>query len=208
MINKRFKKSEYVIGIDEVGRGPLAGSVVVCALALNKNSLFMVRRSRLILRDSKKLTSLQREKWFDWIKENKIPYAVASISPKIIDKINISNAANLAAQKAFDKLTKNLKLKTKNCKVFLDGGLHIKKSIVSALFKTVVKGDEKISAISLASIVAKVTRDRKMEKLHKKYLKYGFDQHKGYGTKRHFRAIKKNGICILHRKTFLKNLQK
>jgi len=216
VINKRFKKSEYVVGIDEVGRGPLAGPVVVCAFALNKSSLFMVRRSGLILRDSKKLTSLQREKWFSWIKENKIPYAVASISPKIIDKINISNAANLAAQKAFDKLTKNLKLhayrqagKTKNYKVFLDGGLYLGKSQTKNYkLKTVIRGDEKIPAISLASIIAKVTRDRKMEQLHKKYSYYGFNKHKGYGTKKHFCAIKKNGICILHRKTFLKNLRK
>lgn len=207
MINKRFKKSEYVVGIDEVGRGPLAGPVVVCALALNKSSLFMVRRSGLILKDSKKLTSLQREKWLGWIKENKISYAVASISPKIIDKINISNAANLAAEKSFNQLVKKVKLTTKNCKVFLDGGLHIKKSTVqSSKFKVIIKGDEKIPAISLASIVAKVTRDSKMKQLHKEYSHYGFDQHKGYGTKRHFRAIRKNGICILHRKTFLKNL--
>jgi ribonuclease HII len=207
VINKKAKKSKYIIGIDEVGRGPLAGPVVVCALALDKNALFLVRRSGLILRDSKKLTPLQREKWLIWIKENKIPYAVASISPRTIDKINISNAANLAAEKSFNQLVKKLKVVTKNCRVFLDGGLYLGKSqIKNYQLKTVIRGDEKIPAISLASIVAKVIRDKKMEQLHKKYFRYGFDKHKGYGTKRHFCAIKKNGICILHRKTFLKNL--
>lgn len=167
----------------------------------------MVRRLSLILRDSKKLSPQQREKWFAWIKKNKVPYVVASISQRTIDKINISNAANLAATEAFEKLAKKLKLTTKNCKVYLDGGLYIKRSKVQDLrFKTVIRGDEKIPAISLASIVAKIIRDKNMKQLHKKYPRYGFDQHKGYGTKSHFRAIKKNGICILHRKTFLKNL--
>lgn len=239
MINKKSKKPKYIIGIDEVGRGPLAGPVVVAALALpqnsclsgrqaklriknaelrttekSKNSEFLILHSKLAkLRDSKKLSPQQREKWFDWVKENKILYAVASVSPRIIDKINISNAANLAAQNALERLIKNAvpagrqaKLRIKNCKVFLDGGLYLKRSKIQDLrFKTVIRGDEKIPAISLASIVAKVTRDKKMKEFHKKYPRYGFDKHKGYGTKYHIRAIKRNGVSKIHRKSFLKN---
>lgn len=206
-MRERKSKIKYTIGIDEVGRGPLAGPVAVCALALNKNSSkslsFIVRRSGLPLRDSKKLSSLQREKWFDWIKENKIPYAVCLVSPKIIDKINISKAANLAANKAFKRLIKNSELKIKNYKVFLDGGLYLNKSKPA---KTIIKGDEKIKAITLASIVAKVSRDELMEKLSKKYPKYLFHKNKGYGTKAHFKSIRKFGRCKIHRKSFLKNL--
>ena len=211
MINKKSKKPKYIIGLDEVGRGPLAGPVTVAAVALKVNSKFKIQNSKFKLRDSKRLSPQKREKWFDWIKENKIPYAVASVSPKIIDKINVSKAANLAVTRAFQKLTKNYEVKAKSCKVYLDGGLHLKTiyPIPHTLSpRTVIRGDEKIKAVMLASIVAKVTRDRKMRQLHKKYPYYGFAQHKGYGTKKHFRVIKKNGICVLHRKTFLKNLYK
>jgi len=206
------QKAKMIIGIDEVGRGALSGPVAVAAAVIPKNSKFPPQRgeaAKLKLRDSKRLTPLQREKWFKWIKQNKIPYALASISPKTIDKINISNAANLAAQKAFSKLTKNYKLKTKNCRVFLDGGLYLKNlkpNTQNLKPKTIIKGDEKIKAIMLASIIAKITRDKKMKQLHKKYPRYGFNQHKGYGTKKHLKAIKKNGPCKIHRRSFLKKI--
>ena len=204
-------KAKMIIGIDEVGRGALAGPVTVAAVLLPQNSGLKIKNSKLPLRDSKRLTLRQRKKWFNWIKENNVSYAVASVSPKIIDEINISKAANRAATNAFKKLAKNLKLKTKNCRVFLDGGLYLNKKLLNSIFyilnsRTIIRGDEKIKAIMLASIVAKVTRDKRMKELHKKYPHYGFCQHKGYGTKKHFRAIKKNGVCRIHRKTFLKNL--
>jgi len=212
----RDKKSKikHTIGIDEVGRGPLAGPVAVCALALNKKSSLIAYSSKLPLRDSKKMMPRQREKWFNWIKENKVPYAVCLVSPKTIDKINISNAANLAAARAFERLIKNTELKIKNCKIYLDGGLYLNKSKIiptrsgqkSKLAKTIIRGDEKIKAIMLASIVAKVNRDKLMKKLSKKYPKYSFHKNKGYGTKAHFKSIKKFGPCKIHRRTFLKSL--
>lgn len=203
------KKEKYIIGIDEVGRGALAGKIFVAAVALRKNLKLKVWN--LKLRDSKKLTPKQREAWLDYIKAEKIYYALASVPPKAIDKINISKAANLAAGKAFALLIKNSGLKTKNYKVYLDGGLHLAKNPNSQfpIFKTqtIIKGDEKIPAISLASIVAKVSRDNEMIKLHKKYPKYKFHKHKGYGTKEHFKAIKKYGPSKIHRLTFLKKVR-
>jgi len=209
------KKSKYIIGIDEVGRGALAGNVTVAAVLLPRksqipnpklqtNSKFKILNSKLKLRDSKKLTPKQREIWFEYLKnELRLPYAVASVSPKIIDKINISKAANLAAGKAFSLLIKNSGLRIKNCEVFLDGGLYIQ----NLKFKIIIRGDEKIPAISLASIIAKVSRDRQMINLHKKYPKYGFEKHKGYGTKKHFKAIRKHGPSKIHRLTFLKKMR-
>ena len=210
-----LKKSKYIIGIDEVGRGALAGNVTVAAVLLPRksqipnyklqtNSKFKILNSKLKLRDSKKLTPKQREIWFEYLKnELRLPYAVASVSPKIIDKINISKAANLAAGKAFSLLIKNSGLRIKNCEVFLDGGLYIQ----NLKFKIIIRGDEKIPAISLASIIAKVSRDRQMINLHKKYPKYGFEKHKGYGTKKHFKAIRKYGPSKIHRLTFLKKMR-
>lgn len=222
---------KYIIGIDEVGRGPLAGPVTVAAVAATVNLKFRIKNLELnlrksdfqkltinnsdrksdfpILKDSKRLTPKQREIWFNCIKKHpKIFYAIASVSPKVIDRINISNAANLAAARALNKLlaTSHLGLATRK-NIFLDGGLYIKtKTLMANGYtlnpRTIIKGDEKIPAISLASIVAKVTRDRMMRKLHKKYPKYGFDRHKGYGTKKHFKMIRKYGLSPIHRKSF------
>lgn len=225
-----MKKSKYVIGIDEVGRGALAGPVVVAAVVAAVNHKFEIRNPKQIInlksktskgvKDSKKLTPKQREIWFDFIKKQRIPYAAASVPPKIIDKINISNAANLAAARAFQKLTKNYNLKNKTCKIFLDGGLYLPKSLNSKFparlrqktkslaggyilnSHTIIKGDEKIPAIALASIVAKVNRDRYMKKLHKKYPQYDFMNNVGYGTKKHIKALKKFGHSPIHRKSF------
>ena len=201
---------KYVIGIDEVGRGALAGPVTVAALALPRKFIHFIRqlaeadkskKLKTPLRDSKKLSSKQREVWFDFIKKQKIPYAIASVSPKIIDKINISNAANLAASRALKKLlTNNRQLITNNCEIFLDGGLYVKNFKLKT--KTIIKGDEKIPAISLASIVAKVSRDKYMRNLHKKYPRYDFINNVGYGTKKHMKAIKKYGLSFVHRRTF------
>ena len=235
-MSKKFKKSSrnrrnYIIGIDEVGRGALAGPVTVVALALQTN----IRTSQVHktcdvpkLKDSKKLSSKQREEWFKWIKKhtNKLEnvsmfYAVESVSPKIIDKINISQAANLAATSALKALIKNYKLRIQNCKVYLDGGLYLRalrienrelrsdnkikncnsqSSILNS--QTIIKGDEKIPAIALASIVAKVHRDKLMKRLHKKYPRYDFINNVGYGVKKHIKAIKKYGLSPIHRKSF------
>lgn len=197
-------KLKYIIGIDEVGRGPLAGPVTVAAVSVPRGSSFKIHDLRL--RDSKKLSARQREIWFDYIKKNKkIFYAIANVSPKIIDKINISQAANLAATRALKKLLMKQKLPRNKIKIFLDGGLKIKEPL-STFYnpRTIIKGDEKIPAIAMASIVAKVTRDKKMARLHKKYPRYGFDKHKGYGTKKHIKALKKHGLSDIHRQTFSK----
>ena len=209
------KRIKYIIGIDEVGRGPLAGPVVVAALAVPtklriKNAELRKNFKSAKLRDSKKLSLKQREIWFEYVKKHpKIFYAIASVSPKVIDKINISNAANLAATRAFQKLVNSYaiasvltKNNNVNVKIFLDGGLYLNKKYPRLSASTIIKGDEKIPVISFASIVAKVTRDRMMRKLHKKYPQYGFDKHKGYGTKKHFKAIRKHGLSPIHRKSF------
>ncbi|MBI5306363.1 ribonuclease HII [Candidatus Wolfebacteria bacterium] len=202
-------EKKFIIGIDEVGRGALAGPVVVAALALPKK--FKIDKKLLNLKlpklkDSKKLSPRQREIWFKWIKEQKLNYVVASVPPKIIDKINISNAANLAATRSVKKLTKSYKLKAKNYRVYLDGGLYLKNLKPKTLHlksKTIIKGDEKIPAISLASIVAKVHRDKLMKKLHEKYPRYDFINNVGYGVKKHIKAIKKFGFSKIHRKSFV-----
>jgi len=226
-----MKKLRYIIGIDEVGRGALAGPVVVAVVILSKNFQTKIRVNPLLknknprqsasisiikLRDSKKLTPRQREIWFEYIKTHpRIFYATANVSPKIIDKINISNAANLAATRALLKLLNNnaialLLSKKQKMKVFLDGGLYINKPTTdnsrlttkNCKIKTIIKGDEKIPAIMLASIIAKVSRDRLMKKLHGKYPRYDFINNVGYGTKKHLRAIKKYGRLLIHRKSF------
>lgn len=183
---------KYVIGLDEVGRGSLAGPVTVAAVALPKIKLKK-------LKDSKKLSPEQREIWAKWIKNN-LDYAVASVSPEKIDKLNITKAANLAAFKAYKKLTRS-NARYFSSKVLLDGGLYINGKNDA---KTIIKGDEKFNCIKLASIIAKVTRDNFMKKLHKKYPLYGFNEHKGYGTKRHLVAIVTRGPSVAHRLTFIK----
>lgn len=208
------KKIKYLIGIDEVGRGPLAGPVTVAAVILPKNyqlSIFNFQKiSGVKLKDSKKLSVKQREKWRDFIIKQKIPFAITNVSPKIIDKINVSRAANLAASRAFSKLVKNHKLDNKNYSVFLDGGLYLNSPRDSRfiIHNSIIRGDEKIPAISLASIIAKVNRDKLMKRMHQKYPQYDFINNVGYGTKKHFKAIKKLGISSIHRRSFLKKLKK
>lgn len=209
----------YIIGVDEVGRGALAGPVVVAAAMMPKGwkprrlrvgaptSDARVRASEL--RDSKKLTANQRGKWNEYIRNHpKIFYALARVYPHGIERMNISNAANLAAKRAYRRLSQISNLKSKNYNIFLDGGLYLgsnkeqrAKSKWNA--KTVVRGDQKFTAIKLASIIAKVHRDKYMVRLSKKYPHYGFEIHKGYGTRHHFNMIRKFGPSSAHRLTFL-----
>ena len=197
----------FIIGIDEVGRGALAGPVVVAAVIIPRTLRF--RRRRLgQLRDSKRLTPKRREMWFDYLSEHpKISYAIARTSPGIVDRVNVTEAANLAAARAFMKLVSNFRSAERRTisKVYLDGGLYIRKKPLTTGYKlqTIIKGDEKINAVKLASIVAKVSRDNYMIRLHKKCSVYSFHKHKGYGTKRHKKAIKKHGSSEFHRLTFL-----
>jgi len=216
--SKRRASPNYIIGIDEVGRGALAGPVVVAAVAVPRG-LRIMNYEFGKLKDSKKLTPKRREKWFDFFRAHlKIDYAVARVYPRAIEKMNISKAANLAALRAFRRLVSSIKCQVSSYDVFLDGGLFLGNNVnirenprknprlsARTTVKTVVRGDEKIKAISAASIVAKVSRDKGMCHLAKKYPQYGFEIHKGYGTKKHFAAIRKHGPSEVHRLTFLRN---
>ena len=195
---------KYIIGIDEVGRGPLAGPVTVVALALPR--ALRIKNNELgELKDSKKLSAKRREKWETIVINNPtIFYETASVYPKMIDRINISKAANLAATRAVTKLISNYQFLISNLRIYLDGGLYLNQRSLNA--RTIVRGDEKFTCIKLASIMAKVKRDRAMKRNNKKYPAYGFDDHKGYGTKKHILALKKHGMSPIHRKTFLKFL--
>lgn len=191
-----MKSIKYIIGIDEVGRGPIAGPVTVGAVLLPAKSSWGDFAG---LRDSKKLTEPGREAWFAHIKDAGITHAVSSVSERVIDEKGIAYAIRLALSRSLRKLGAN----PKDAHILLDGGLRAPEEYVNQ--ETIVKGDEKEYAIALASIVAKVTRDRYMVRAAKRHSKYVFDQHKGYGTKLHYEAIKKHGLCPLHRRSFLKD---
>lgn len=201
----------YLIGIDEVGRGPLAGPVTVCAVLVQRDfSLTQFARSiHLPLRDSKKISEKERELWFKEIKkEKRIKYKIVSISPQRIDRMNISKTANCAAGMSIKKLSKDWFKNVQNARIYLDGGLFLSKKDLEKIRakhipKMIIKGDEKIPAISIASIIAKVTRDAYMKRLHQKYPKYDFKTHKGYGTRAHRIAIRNNGLTPHHRKSFI-----
>ena len=188
------------MGIDEAGRGPLAGPVMVGAVAANVK--FKNRNVKFLkgIKDSKRLSAKKREEWFKKIKNNpKLKYSVVSISHSIIDKKGISYALHLAVERCIN----NLKIENQKLKILLDGSLYAPKEYKQ---KTIIKGDEKIPVISAASIIAKVTRDRQMVRLAKKYPLYGFNVHKGYGTLFHRKMLKKHGFSKIHRKTFCTRL--
>jgi ribonuclease HII len=220
---------KYIIGIDEAGRGPLAGPVAVGVCLVSAE---MTRKSLLAqvarfakseseksglkkLNDSKKLSVEKREMWFAQMcemqkvkdkteKSKAFDFSVTLISNKIIDKRGLSFAIKKAMSDSLKKLQQTVHFKPSECLVLLDGGLRAPAEFIFQ--KTIIKGDEKEFAISLASIAAKVTRDAHMRKLAKKYPKYSFEIHKGYGTSKHIAAIKKEGITPTHRRSFLKNI--
>ncbi len=206
-------KFKYLIGIDEVGRGPLAGPVAVCALCicqnknLNNKTKFAGANFRNF-KDSKKLSHNQRVEWLEKInlekKKGNILYKVSFESNKIIDKKGLTFAIKNALGKSLNSLNLSAQagINSKECLVLLDGGLRAPAEYTNQ--KTITKGDEKELAIALASIVAKVTRDDLMVKLALKYPGYGLEKHKGYGTRDHYKAIKSQGISAIHRKSFLK----
>ena len=193
---------QMIIGIDEAGRGPLAGpvavGVVMIPVGFNKGFFKGIQ-------DSKKLTASERELWFaqatEARKSGELDFSVSLISEKIIDRHGISYAIRLGIMRCLVAL--NI---SEDSQIFLDGGIKAPERFTHQL--TVIKGDEKIPVISLASIMAKVTRDRKMVRLSKKFPKYGFQIHKGYGTLKHRKALQKYGPIEAHRKSFIKNLTK
>jgi ribonuclease HII len=203
--NRKIVKKAFTItiGVDEVGRGPLAGPVTVGAFYFKKP---IPKKELAGLRDSKKLSEAQRDAWFKkitaWKKEGTAMYAVSFVSAQTIDRKGIM----FAIQHALNSSLKKLSVHPKKVTVLLDGGLHAPKEYVHQT--TIIKGDEKEITIALASIASKVLRDRRLKKLATVFPKYGFEVHKGYGTKKHIQAIKKYGLSIEHRKTFLKKYTK
>jgi len=228
--------TDFVIGIDEAGRGPLAGPVVASAVLLkNKNLLdekYEIKELDLI-RDSKTLSAKQREKIFDFIHEH-FHVGVGICNHETIDRINILEASFLAMKEAINSLAReitNYKLPARNASHSDSGGqipnkkqklkLEIQNSIIlvdgnkaipncSYRQEAVIGGDGIVKSISAASIVAKVSRDKIMLEAHEKYPEYGFDKHKGYGTKLHMEKIRECGPCKIHRKSFepMKSLAK
>mgnify|MGYP004529381675 FL=1 len=180
----------YICGIDEAGRGPLAGPVVAAAAVLPKDCQI------LYLNDSKKLSEKKRDLLFDEIKEKAVTYGVGIVSPQVIDEINILQATYEAMRQAISqlKVTPEILL---NDAVTIPG--------VDIMQVPIIKGDAKSVSIAAASILAKVTRDRMMAEYDQIYPEYGFAKHKGYGTAAHIAALKEYGPCPIHRRTFIKN---
>lgn len=190
--NELIKKGyKLIAGVDEAGRGPLAGPVYAAAVILPED----VRIDGI--NDSKKLSEKKREELFEKITAQAVSYCIYSVDEKIIDEVNILNATHQAMNGAVDGLD------IKPDYVIIDGN-SIKGMEIP--HETIVKGDAKSISIAAASILAKVSRDRYITEISEKYPEYGFEKHKGYGTKAHYEAIEKYGICDIHRKTFLKKI--
>lgn len=195
----------YTIGIDEVGRGPVAGPVVVCACAIKKGTEVLHLFPHGELRDSKKLSEKMRlaliKQIQPLINDGTIIFGIGEVSAEKIDETGLSPAIKEALASALYKVhSQGVK---NDSFIFLDGSLHADKCYTQ---ETVVKGDEKIKEIALASIIAKVYRDTLMKKIANAFPQYGFESHVGYGTQAHYEAIKAYGLTPLHRRSFLKNL--
>ena len=188
-LNKRG--GALVAGVDEAGRGPLAGPVFAAAVILSDDTVIEG------INDSKKLSEKKRDELYDVIKEKALAYSVCAVSKARIDEINILQATFQAMRGAIDRLD------IKPEYVLIDGN---KSPGLALPHETVVKGDSKSMSIAAASILAKVSRDRYMLKMAEKYPGYGFEKHKGYGTKAHYEAIKELGVSEIHRRSFLKNI--
>ena len=182
---------KYVCGIDEAGRGPLAGPVVVASVILPKDSMIEG------VNDSKKVTESRREKLYDIILDEAISYGIGIIHQEEIDEINILQATKKGLHEAVQKMD------IKPNVILVDALTGI--DTLGIPYKSIIKGDAKSYSIAAASIIAKATRDRIMREWDKIYPEYGFAGHKGYGTAKHIEAIKKYGLTPIHRKTFCKN---
>ena len=193
-------KGLYIVGVDEAGRGPLAGPVSVGVAVVPKGFKWNIIQG---VNDSKKLSEKKRVEIFEIAKvlkkENKINYAVSLVGASVIDRIGISKAVALGISRSL----KRLELNPLKVEVLLDGLLHAPSEYRNQ--KTIIKGDSKEKVIGLASILAKVTRDKHMIRVASTYNKYDFHIHKGYGTKSHRTKIAKYGLSKIHRKSFCKN---
>lgn len=187
-----YQKGFHTIcGIDEAGRGPLAGPVVVAGAIMPEDSMIEG------VNDSKKVSEKKREKLYDVIIEEAISYSVAIIGQDVIDDINILNATKAGVTSVVEGLDKKPDL------IVVDALTHINTKGIP--YESIIKGDAKCYNIAAASILAKVTRDRIMRQWDEIYPQYGFAQHKGYGTAQHIAAIKEYGLCPIHRRSFTKN---
>lgn len=198
------KRKGYVVGIDEAGRGPLAGPVSVAAIAIREDFYAPLMRDFKKVRDSKQLSENLREEWLVKIKKYKkgiILHSVSLVGNTFIDERGIVKAVSTALSRSLKKLD----VPAHKCRVLLDGSLTAPKEFLNQ--KTIIRGDETERIIAMASIVAKVHRDRHMKRKGKEFPKYGFDVHKGYGTENHIRKIKKHGLSLIHRRSFLKGLK-
>lgn len=177
----------YIAGVDEAGRGPLAGPVFAAAVIMDEDKYLPD------IKDSKKLSEKKREQLFDYITQNAVAFAVCSVDEKMIDEINILNATFRAMAGAVGRL------RFKPDYVLIDGN---QSKGMAYPHECVVKGDAQVACIAAASILAKVSRDRFLRECDSRYPEYGFAKHKGYGTKAHIQAIREFGLCPIHRKTF------
>lgn len=189
-IDKSYFKEgyNYICGIDEAGRGPLAGPVVVAAVIMPKDSMIEG------VNDSKKVSEKKREKLYELIIEEAISYSVGIVDQNEIDRINILNATKAGLTEA----VRTLKVKPEL--ILVDALTNI--DTCGVPYQSIIKGDAKSYSIAAASIIAKVTRDRIMREWDKVYPQYGFEKHKGYGTAAHIAAIKECGLCPIHRRSF------
>lgn len=217
MNHDKRKYKRWIIGIDEVGRGPLAGPLTVAAVVAPVISNFQFPRLRTAsdgqaiskqipkfkyfkdIKDSKKLSPAKREEWDKKIRD-RYQIAIASVGPAVIDRIGISKAARIAVARCLKKITKRYTLNAIRSAIVLDGGLFAPKTYLHQ--ETIIKGDERHPVIAAASIVAKVHRDRLMRRIAQKFPLYFFHRHKGYGTKAHQAAIKRHGLSPVHRRSF------
>ncbi|MBU6231945.1 ribonuclease HII [Patescibacteria group bacterium] len=191
-------RQKTLIGIDEVGRGPIAGPVAVGVFVLLDPLAIKLFRG---VKDSKQLTEEKREEWFakilDAQAEGAVDFSVTMKSEAVIDKRGLTYAIKTALNASL----KALNVRPADCRVLLDGGLKAPAEYLDQ--KTIIRGDEKEKVIALASICAKVTRDRFMRKMAKKYIGYGLETNKGYGTDEHYEAIRTLGLLPIHRRRFL-----
>lgn len=200
----RAEGYKYIAGVDEVGRGPLAGPVVTAAVVLPED--FDV----LGIDDSKKLSEKKREELFDIIMERAVAIGIGGVDEKIIDEINILQATKIAMRKAVEDC--DAKLREKMAEAGESGSIDyvlfdaMKIDEIDKPQESIIKGDANILAIAAASIIAKVTRDRMMIEYDEQYPGYAFAKNKGYGTKEHYEGLHAQGMCPIHRRSFLKNL--
>lgn len=200
----RAEGYKYIAGVDEVGRGPLAGPVVTAAVVLPED--FDV----LGIDDSKKLSEKKREEFFDIIMERAVAVGIGEASEKTIDEINILQATKIAMRKAVEDC--DAKLREKMAEAGESGSIDyvlfdaMKIDEIDKPQESIIKGDANILAIAAASIIAKVTRDRMMIEYDEQYPGYAFAKNKGYGTKEHYEGLHAQGMCPIHRRSFLKNL--